>query len=473
VDLAAARPGQWPEPTADEMAELDAASDLGDADAGLVDSTRALAVTAQQAFVFAAPSRGSTKLGYLRLGTIVGRSADPVGFDGCAGGWYAIEPEGYLCVGQTASLDLDDPLVAAARTRPDREAPLPYRYGLAARPTPQFYVKIPTIAEQRAAEPDLDAHLAAADPGAWGALPIGETPELLREGRVSPTVRRLRYPSPTVSLGRAERKSGFALLEIFRAEGRTWALNAELEVMALDRLRPVEPSRFRGLALDDELTLPVAFVHGRGQWLYTGTPGSGLAPGRLLEFREAVPLTGRQVSSGGVRYLEARRGGWIKDERVIRVDGLRNRPQWATAGRTWIDVSILEQSLVAYEGTHPVYVTLVSTGVDGLGDPEETHSTVRGQFLIHTKHVSVTMDGDEVGDEFDLRDVPYVQYFTAGYALHAAYWHDAFGSPRSHGCINLSPIDAAWLFEWTDPPVPERWHGALSLREGTLVYIHP
>jgi lipoprotein-anchoring transpeptidase ErfK/SrfK len=138
-----------------------------------------------------------------------------------------------------------------------------------------------------------------------------------------------------------------------------------------------------------------------------------------------------------------------------------------------VDVSILRQVLVAYEGVRPVYATLVSTGVDGLGDPEKTHSTVRGRFLVHTKHVTANMSGDEVGDEFDLRDVPYVQYFTEGYALHAAYWHDAFGTPRSHGCINLSPLDARWLFEWTDPPVPKEWHGAMSLREGTLVSVHP
>ncbi|MFO0571156.1 MAG: L,D-transpeptidase [Polyangiaceae bacterium] len=63
-------------------------------------------------------------------------------------------------------------------------------------------------------------------------------------------------------------------------------------------------------------------------------------------------------------------------------------------------MSILKQALIAYEGTKPVYVTLVSTGADGLGDPKETHSTVRGQFLIHTKHVTATMSGDELGDEF-------------------------------------------------------------------------
>jgi lipoprotein-anchoring transpeptidase ErfK/SrfK len=83
------------------------------------------------------------------------------------------------------------------------------------------------------------------------------------------------------------------------------------------------------------------------------------------------------------------------------------------------------------------------------------------------------MDSDEVGDEFDLADVPYVQYFHEGYALHATYWHDSFGSPRSHGCINLSPLDARWLFHWSEPPVPRQWHSALSLKDGSLVHVHP
>ena len=83
------------------------------------------------------------------------------------------------------------------------------------------------------------------------------------------------------------------------------------------------------------------------------------------------------------------------------------------------------------------------------------------------------MDGDEASDDaFDLHDVPYVQYFHKSYALHGAYWHDAFGKVRSHGCVNLAPADAAWLFEWTDPVVPTEWHGVVGVREGTLVYIH-
>lgn len=76
---------------------------------------------------------------------------------------------------------------------------------------------------------------------------------------------------------------------------------------------------------------------------------------------------------------------------------------------------------------------------------------------------------------FQLRDVPYIQYFESGYALHAAYWHDVFGTPRSHGCINLSPVDAHRVFLWTDPPVPEGWHAVNAgedFGEGTTVIIH-
>jgi hypothetical protein len=74
-----------------------------------------------------------------------------------------------------------------------------------------------------------------------------------------------------------------------------------------------------------------------------------------------------------------------------------------------------------------------------------------------------------------LKDVPYIQYFAAGYALHAAYWHDVFGTRRSHGCVNLSPIDAHRVFNWTEPAVPEGWHAVNTgeeMGEGTTVIVH-
>jgi hypothetical protein len=184
-------------------------------------------------------------------------------------------------------------------------------------------------------------------------------------------------------------------------------------------------------------------------------------------------LTGKDNGSPkGI--LETTRGVWLPAG-SLRIPKLREDPAgFAREGRKWIDVSIRLQLLVAYEGKRPVFATLVSTGRGELGDPEKTDATVRGTFMIHAKHVSGTMDGDETAeDAFDLRDVPYIQYFHEGYALHGAYWHDDFGKVRSHGCINIAPADAAWLFEWTDPQVPEGWHGAVNMAAGTLVYIHP
>ena len=456
-------PGEWPEPTAEQVAQLTSEARAEE---------RVLVAIAKETFVFEQPSWGATKIGYLRAGAIVRRDDKPVGNAACAEGWYRVRPSGFVCVGRTASLDLNHPIAVLSRTRADPEQPLPYRYGMARFPTPPFYAKLPSSEEQTRVEPDLSGHRARrAD--AWSDVLLGSVPEPLTNGRAAPSFKGDYQPAGSVFSGHALVKSGFAVLDVYEHEGRKFALSVDLDLIPLDRLEPVRPSAFRGIDLDEQAGLPVAFTMQKGAWIYTGHPHAGLRPERLLAFREALALSGKRLRSGGVEYLETRDGRWLRDQHLTVVPKMSKKPGWATPGRTWIDISILRQSLVAYEGERPVYVTLVSTGADGLGDPEETHSTIRGQFLIHTKHLTATMSGDELGDEFDLRDVPYVQYFTEGYALHAAYWHESFGRPRSHGCVNLSPIDAKWLFHWTDPPLPEGWHGVMSLREGTLVHIHP
>jgi hypothetical protein len=265
--------------------------------------------------------------------------------------------------------------------------------------------------------------------------------------------------------------SAFALLSTHAFEGRRYGLTTDLELVPLDRVNRVRPSAFRGIALAGDVSLPVGFVRSRNALLYAGSPERGLSIARRLDHRESLVLSGRDARFGSRRYVETRDGAWVAESELLRIERNDHLPPWATGTRTWIHVAIASQTLVAYVGSAPVYATLVSTGSDGLAEPAESRATPRGEFLVHTKHVTATMSGDELGDEFDLRDVPYVQYFRDGYAFHASYWHDAFGTPKSHGCVNLSPADARWLFHFTEPAVPRGWHGAFSLRNGTLVSI--
>jgi hypothetical protein len=436
-----------------------------------------LASTARETWVYAEPHWKARRIGYLRAGAIVERRSVPVQRNhACPEGWYRIEPRGYVCVGATATLDRWDPVVEASAKRPKLDG-LPYTYVMSRAPAPPLYARLPSEEEATRVEPDLRGHLRRAaqaliDPAYVAPPPAEPVPGVLLYGRYAPALGDApRRSARTLTVGTAKPRSGFALLSTFDYEGRRYGLTTELAVIPLDRTRVVQPSAFAGIALDDEVTLPVAFVLRRHAVRYVVGPG-GLTRGAPLAFREAVPIAPGERRIGGTAYVTARDGTLLAADQVVRVDRPDHMPAWAAGGRRWIDVSILRQSLVAYEGKKPVYVTLVSTGADGLGDPKKTHSTIQGAFLVHTKHVTVTM-GDRIGDEFDFRDVPFVQYFTEGFALHAAYWHDDFGTPRSHGCVNLSPKDAAWLFAWTGPEVPPGWHGALSLRNGTLVHTHP
>lgn len=113
----------------------------------------------------------------------------------------------------------------------------------------------------------------------------------------------------------------------------------------------------------------------------------------------------------------------------------------------WIDVDLSSQTVSAYEGKNVVNTFLVSTGT-------WQHPTVTGKYKIYVKYRYTNM----AGPGYFLPDVPYTMYFYDGYGLHGTYWHSNFGTPMSHGCINLETSNAAWLYNWADV--------------GTVVNIH-
>jgi len=432
-----------------------------------------LGALSKQTIIRARPDLTAPIGGFARTGALLRRAGAQASTKGCAEGWYKVEPDGYVCLGKAATLDPEHPILQLASVQPDRSLPLPYAYGRSRYPAPPLYTKLPSADEQRLAERDLGHHLPKKFATKWPDAQGTPPPSLLAHGELVP--RPYGYPvlKRDFMTGYALNDSAFAFMDIFEADGRAWGLTTDMSILPLDRLEPVAASEFFGVVLGETATLPVTFVRSGSQYLYEGSATLGVKPLRAIAAREAFHVSGEPVKIGGVKFLATREGHLLKEHlRHVTISPRREMPKWAKDGRLWIEVSLLKQTLVAYRGAEPIFATLVSTGKDGLGDPETTHSTPQGVFLIHTKHVTSTMSGEAADDEYDLRDVPYVQYFKDGYAFHAAFWHDGFGDPRSHGCINLSPADARHLFSVTDPPVPLRWHSALSTR-GTLVYVHP
>ncbi len=564
-----------------------------------------LGITGFAVIVYKQPSDSSKRIGYLRLGAQVPRSEAPVSTKGCAGGWYEISPEGFVCAGKEATIDLEDPILKAASKRPNLTAALPYRYGFVRAVLP-MYLKVPTTAEQEKAEFKLKEHLdwynqnkAEVDRmklGAWdvpldsrgvpikgrevgqlgqeqtslemgiGRLLGGQSdedpPPFWLEGgkRTIPNVSDFEVGETSIFADRARRFTGLAFVGSFdggeEASHRRFGITTDLRLAPTTKIKPDSGSPWHGVEIEDESMLPFAFVREQGAVRFAAS-GSDVTRGEQLPFRGVVPLTGKLKKVAGEKYYAAKDGDLVRASDVGLIIAPRTWPKAAIDGQKWIEVSISQQTLVMWEGKKPIYATLVSTGREGF-------PTLTGEFRIKNKHITATMDSNESSDvgggavarvvnakasddpkvvaggppkkkdakasekpkskaaakpkpadkkkpvaakdakkpaapaapgapipkkgdgeygvtkrrgegTYALRDVPYIQYFAAGFALHAAYWHDVFGKQRSHGCVNLSPIDAHRVFMWTEPAIPEGWHALNSgeeFGEGTFVIVH-
>ena len=140
----------------------------------------------------------------------------------------------------------------------------------------------------------------------------------------------------------------------------------------------------------------------------------------------------------------------------------------ATDDYRWIEIDLSDQKLYAHEGDKIAYEFLVSTG--------KWAPTPTGEFRVWIKLRYTKMSGGirGTGTYYYLPNVPYTQYFYKGFGLHGTYWHNNFGHPMSHGCVNMATPDAEKLFYWTSPPVP---HGVNVVypskgNPGTKVVIH-
>lgn len=174
-------------------------------------------------------------------------------------------------------------------------------------------------------------------------------------------------------------------------------------------------------------------------------PGVGQAKtGASLYRFTVVQIYDMQTVEGKVWY-EVGPHEWIEQTSIAKVDPDPTVPDGVQDNR-WISINLFEQTVAVYDQGELVFATMTSTGLPGWW-------TQPGVFQVYSKLETDTMSGAFEADRSDyyyLQDVPWVMYFDKARALHGAYWHNGYGYPRSHGCVNLSPLDAHWVFDWAE-----------------------
>jgi hypothetical protein len=398
-------------------------------------------VYAKTRFVWIRPEPDSAKqwIGYLWTGESAKLvSSRPVYGPGCMT-WYAVEPVGFVCVdGLRATLDPKDPgYVVAQKYAADLSSAWPHRYGEAKQLKRLFAVE---------GSPLTFPNLASS---------VHDSRTELRNG------------------------STVAFVSEVRAGDTDYLLGADLSYVPKERVTPFPRYAFHGVELGAEARLPLALFRGHDRPKLSRTAAGFVETGQVFARLSHVGLSGKQEELDGERFLETADGSWVRAKDAV-VPTASDHAPWGTAtpkGRgTWIEVSVNGGWLIAYEHLTPVFVTLISAGRGGAAKPDEDPiaeaRTPLGAFPISGKFATATM---EAPGNLIHSAVPWTQNFSGPHALHAAYWHDDWGNPKSGGCINVSPLDGKKLFAWTEPAVPEGWHGLRWMPwrgPATMMVIH-
>jgi hypothetical protein len=225
----------------------------------------------------------------------------------------------------------------------------------------------------------------------------------------------------------------------------------------------VDGSAFSGVKIGPSKPLDVA-------WVFPGPAKMHERPqGRVI--KRLNRHTAVHIESTKGAWAKLAGGGWMHLSSLQRAKHTEP-PEGVGATDRWIDVDIERQVLVAYEGSTPMFTTLVSTGKN-----TKQSETPLGVFQLWVKLDYTDMDDIERTDipkNYSIQDVPWVQFFKGSYGFHAAFWHNDFGRRRSHGCINLSPTDARYLFHFTQPTLPPGWNAILPIPEDrpTTILVH-
>ncbi len=262
--------------------------------------------------------------------------------------------------------------------------------------------------------------------------------------------------------------SGLVVQQHSTEDGKEY-VQTDLGWLSLDDVSVAKPSTFQGITVDDTTKFPLGYVVEEPAGHLYDVDGKPLTQTSPVAFRQVIQAIPARVALGkkqGKKQLhgyEVSKGVYL-DAAIVKVIVLTARPKKVSATSRWIDVSIGEQTLVAYQGDTPTFATLVSTA----------HNTPRGLHHIRNKRPHPTLASTKKYSDKNKYhyETPWVMSLTGRYALHSVYWHDSFGAHHGQGCVNLAPHDAAWIWDFTEPALPAGWAYADAVDgEGTAVLI--
>ncbi|RKH01844.1 L,D-transpeptidase family protein [Corallococcus carmarthensis] len=302
----------------------------------------------------------------------------------------------------------------------------------------------------------------------------------VEEGALTPGIyarvvgRRVRaYPS--LALARKKRQGVLLkgsvtvkLLGQVKVGRRTFWRTSDGQYFEARVLREHRPSDFSGLDAEALASLPMPFAWAQSRAAPRTDVVVRKAPDARAERETVLPprtlVSVRELSPDG-QWVRIAEDHWVARDDLHVAWSLAS-PSIVDPGARWLDVDLEAQTLIAYEGDRPVYATLISSGKPGTDTPE-------GLFRIWVKFAEADMTGRMGSASYRVATVPWTMFFEGDFALHTAYWHDRFGEPVSHGCINLAPKDARALYGWTTPDVPTGWSMAHATQDdpGTWVRI--
>ncbi|MCC6613526.1 MAG: L,D-transpeptidase [Anaerolineae bacterium] len=255
--------------------------------------------------------------------------------------------------------------------------------------------------------------------------------------------------------------AGFNFVTVHAVEG-DWTMINDSQWVPNAVLQDAAVSRFAGVRLpenpEESLQYPFAWVlvHTRA----SQTPGAEPLTTDPLYLRYQVVNIYDSVEVDGWRWYQVGIDQWIIQTQIAKFLPVE-RPAEIDTER-WVSVDLYEQVMIAYEGNTPVYTSLVSSGMSDW-------PTNEGFFHVYVRYPRTLMSGAEGKPDFYfLEEVPWTMYFDGDIALHGAYWHDGFGYRRSHGCVNLSITDAAWLYSWAS----DEFDFSVDNDLGPAVYVY-